>query len=472
MITLPTIYPVTCHTDHVGPGSTFVAIEGFNLNGLTFIPLALQKGAERIVVQESAVISDALMEHIHQHGAHLLRVPNARRALAELSAQAHGNPASKLKIIGITGTKGKTTSAFLMEHVLRSAGKKTALISTVYNMINGIRFEMRLTTPQPDYLHVFLKKCVEARVDYVVMEAAAQAFTMHRLDTIQFDGAIFTNFDCEHAEFYATLDDYFAAKCAIIDHCKPNAPIIVNGDDAWCKKIPVTAQIKRFGFETADDNARILSQADPGISVALAWENQEQILACPALIGTFNGYNVLGVVSLALMLGIPIDTIRSALSTFTKVPGRFEQHPLPNGARCIIDYAHNPSSYQAVLSTLRSLTDHLIVVFGCGGNRDQSKRPIMGALAARFADHVILTSDNPRSEDPAIIVREIAAGIPLEHKTKVMQELDRALAIKKAYELCRPTSIMVLLGKGPDEYQIIGNIKTRFSEAEIVRSLR
>ncbi len=470
-IILPSIFPVTCHTDHVGPGSTFVAIHGFNLDGTAFIPLALQKGATRIVVEQGAELAPSILQSIRAARAHLITVPNTRKALAALSAQGNGNPAQKLKIIGITGTKGKTTSAFLLEHVLRTAGKKVALVSTVYNMIDGAQFAMRLTTPQPDYLHMFFRMCVDAGVEYVVMEAAAQAFTMHRLDGIEFDGILFTNFDQEHAEFYATLDDYFAAKCLIFDHCKSGIPMVVNADDPWCQKIMQSKKVYGYGFSTGTMRGQLL-QANTGISLAITNPATSFELICPSLIGAFNGYNILGVATLAQHLHIHQQSIIKAFATFSRVPGRLEQHPLPNGARCIIDYAHNPSSYKAVLSTLRQLTDHLIVVFGCGGDRDQSKRPIMGAVAAEFADIVILTSDNPRSEDPAAIVQAIRAGINGGKKAQVFDELDREKAIRKAYQLSKSTSIVVLLGKGPDEYQIVGKVKQRFSEAEIVRSLQ
>lgn len=471
MVALPTIYPVTCHTDHVGPGSTFVAIAGFNLDGVNFIPQAIAKGATRIVVEHGVELSPTVLYEIKKHRAQLTTVSNARKALAELSAQANGNPARKLKIIAITGTKGKTTTAFLLEHLLRTAGKKTALISTVYNMIDGQQFAMRLTTPQPDYLHVFFNSCIQAGVEYVIMEAAAQAFTMHRLDGIEFDGILFTNFDSEHAEFYASLDDYFAAKCAIFNYGKPTASIFVNADDAWCQKILSSKPVSTFGFSAGTVRGK-LHTTNHGIELSVTTGHSTHTIACPALIGSFNGYNILGVASLALDLGIDPQAVVQSFATFERVPGRLEQHPLPNGARCIIDYAHNPSSYKAVLSTLRTLTDHLIVVFGCGGDRDASKRPLMGQIAAEYADIVILTSDNPRSEDPATIAQAIKAGITDEQKGKVLDELDRALAIKKAYQLSRPTTIVALLGKGPDEYQIVGKVKERFSEAEIVRSLR
>jgi UDP-N-acetylmuramoyl-L-alanyl-D-glutamate--2,6-diaminopimelate ligase len=471
---LPTIFPVTCHTNHVGPNSTFVVIKGYNQDGVNYILTALEKGATVIVVQDDVELSPAITQTIAAHDARLERVANTRRALATLSAQALNYPAHKLKIIGITGTKGKTTSSFVLEHVLRSSGHTTALVSTVYNMINGQRFPMNLTTPQPDYLHVFFDLCVQSGVEYVVMEVAAQALSLHRVHGIEFDGIIFTNLDQEHAEFYPTMDEYFAAKSRIFEQCKPNAPHIINADDERCASL--SEQHKNsvsFGImsEKAHLKAEILGSVKDGIQFSATINGQTHTFACPALIGTFNVYNVLGVVGMATKLGIASDAIAHALQTFSKVPGRLEQYHMPNGARCIIDYAHNPSSYQAVLSTLRALTPHLIVVFGCGGNRDKSKRPLMGAIATEIADQVILTSDNPRSEKAEDIIADIKQGIAGEHAHKVLCELDRELAIKKAYALSCDGSIVVMLGKGPDEYQMVGTVKTPFSESGIIKSL-
>jgi UDP-N-acetylmuramyl-tripeptide synthetase len=473
-ITLPTTFTVTCHTDHVGPNSTFVVIKGYSHDGVDYILTALEKGATTVVIQQDVVLPDVVVQAIASHNARIERVADTRLALATLSAAALGHPAHKLKIIGITGTKGKTTSSFVLEHILRSAGHATALVSTVYNMINGQRFPMNLTTPQPDYLQVFLHECVKAGVEYVVMEVAAQALSLHRTHGIMFDGIIFTNLDCEHAEFYPTMDDYFAAKSRIFAQCKPQAPQLINVDDERCASLQEHYKnIIGFGITSGNAHlkAEVLGSVKDGIQFTTTLNGQTYTFACPSLIGMFNVYNVLGVVGLAVKLGISPDIIGNALHAFKKVPGRLEQYHMPNGSRCIIDYAHNPSSYQAVLSTLRTLTPHLIVVFGCGGNRDKSKRPLMGAIATELADLVVLTSDNPRSENPIDIIVDIQQGIATEHKYKVICELDREQAIKKAYQLSKDGSIIVLLGKGPDEYQMVGTVKTPFSESGIIKSL-
>lgn len=466
---LPYIYPVTCHTDHVGLGSTFVAIQGMKEDGINYIPLALKKGASRIVVEESASLHDDVLKIIEQHNAELIRVSNTRKALAQLSAETLGFPTKQLKIIGVTGTKGKTSTCFLLQHILQSAGYKTALLSTVYNKIDTTIFKTDLTTQHPDYLHVFFDQCVQSNVEFVVMEVAAQALSLDRINSIEFDGIIFTNFDLEHSEFYATMDDYFAAKCKIFEHAKSEAPICLNADDAWCKKISVkNASLFSLKDQQSHYFAIIKNNNCTGLQLTLDINDY----VCPKLFGEFNAYNILAASSLLKCLGVSSDALQEGLLSFFGIPGRMQMHQLPNGARAFIDNAHNPSSYKALLQTLKGLTSDLIVVFGCGGQRDKIKRPLMGKIAAQYCDTIILTSDNPRTENPADIVEDIFSGIEVQNHIKVIKELDRQQAIKKAYELSKSNSIIAILGKGHDEYQLINDIKYHFSEREILQSLR
>lgn len=473
-IVIPATFPVTCHTDFVGPDSIFVAIEGYADNGINYIKTAIEKGARTIVVHQNSFLNDELCSFITAHHVTLTRVENTRKTLAFLSAQAAGFPAQKLKIIGITGTKGKTTTSFILEHILHAAGYKTALISSAKNRIRGHDFPAPLTTPQPDYLQQFLKVAVDNNVDYVVMEVAAQALSLHRVEGITFCGVIFTNFSLEHLEFYPTLDDYFHAKQRIFAMIASNAPILINGDDDHGKQLLMQLpHAIEYGFKNIDEGytGSLLTDATQKIELAIAHNNNNHIFTCPILFGAYNAYNVLAAVSMAQALNIDITIIQNALQTFTGVPGRLQKHILPNGAHCFIDYAHNPESFSAVLSTLRALTNHLIVVFGAGGGRDKSKRPMMGDIASRIADIVIISSDNPRLENPIDIAQDIINGISTETRHKVVQELNRKKAIELAYQFSDNGSIVALLGKGPDEYQIIGTTKNYFSEREIVEQL-
>jgi UDP-N-acetylmuramoyl-L-alanyl-D-glutamate--2,6-diaminopimelate ligase len=473
VIAIPNTFPVTCHTDFVGQNSCFVAIEGYAENGTKYIKQAIEKGARTIVVHHNVLLDDELCAFIADYNVVVERVENSRKALAELSAQAAGFPAQKLKIIGITGTKGKTTTSFLLEHILSSAGYSTALISSAQNRICGNTFPAPLTTPQPDYLQQFLKLCVDNGVEYVVMEVAAQALTLHRVEGITFCGVIFTNFSHEHLEFYPTLDDYFKAKCLIFLSASDDAPLLINGDSEYGKMLLVQHErAKAYGLEREHNyHANFLSDPTHMIELHVEHEDGDNDFSCPILFGAYNAYNVVAAISMAQELQIHPAIIKRALQTFAGVPGRLQEHLLPNGARCFIDYAHNPESFKAVLSTLRVLTQQLIVVFGAGGGRDKSKRPMMGNIASQIADIVVITSDNPRLEDPVMIAQDITCGIPEESHHKIVQELDRKRAIELAYHLSDNGSIIVLLGKGPDEYQIVGTTKHYFSERQIVEQL-
>ena len=342
------------------------------------------------------------------------------------------------------------------------------------------------------------------------MEVAAQALTLHRVEGITFCGIIFTNFSHEHLEFYPTLADYFYAKSLIFLSASEDAPLLINADDEHGKMLLAQHErAKSYGLQKTskflcprarpelvegfpgaleeilqqvqderkkriifDYKAQLLSHPTQLIELTISHQDNRNNFTCPILFGAYNAYNVLAATSMALELNnMQPSVIQQALQTFAGVPGRLQEHVLPNGARCFIDYAHNPESFKAVLSTLRVLTQHLIVVFGAGGGRDKSKRPMMGNLAAEIADIIVVTSDNPRLENPAVIADDITSGISEISRHKIVQELDRKRAIELAYQLSDNGSIIALLGKGPDEYQIVGTTKHYFSECQIVEQL-
>jgi UDP-N-acetylmuramoyl-L-alanyl-D-glutamate--2,6-diaminopimelate ligase len=479
---LPEVFPVTSHTDYVGAGSTFVAIKGFEQDGINFIARAIEKGASKIVASHEAVIPADALEHMATYCVELIRVDDPRKELALLSAAAADYPAKKLKIIGVTGTKGKTTTTFLLNQMLRVGGKKTAMTSSIYNEIDGGIFPTEFATPQADYLHQFLKACVHEQIEYVVMEIAAQAVTVHRTYGLEFDAIIFTNLSQEHGEFYATMDDYFSAKTAIFDQLKRGAPLFVNADDQWGQKILASSALYpdvslcSYGIDAEHVDFRASEPEVAGRLLGTIKESKSGkavAVACPVLIGKYNMYNALAATACIISCEeITSGVIENALDVCPPIPGRLERYFLPNGAVCIIDYAHNPSSYRELLSTLRQLTKHLIVVFGCGGKRDAARRPIMGGIAAQYADEIILTSDNPRTEDPTLIMHDIERGIAEKDREKVSKVVDRKQAIEQAYERSRMGSLCVLLGKGPNEYQIVGTVKSYFSEVEIIGSFK
>ncbi len=470
---VPKHFLVTSHTDHVGPGSTFVAIKGFKEEGSSYILDALKKGATKIVVEEGTELPVVITQAITQHNAQLMRVPSARKALSALAAEAYGYPAHSLKVIGITGTKGKTTTAFLLEHILKTAGHKTALLGTVKYSIIDQEYEAPLTTPQPDYLHAFFAECKKKGVEIVVMEAAAQALSVHRLDDVLFDAAIFTNFSLEHSEFYESIDHYFAAKYKLYELVQSSGLVVVNTDDERVRKnVPTIIAKETISMQgNGSYNGRLLASNLSGLCMNLETPQGTFKLSCAALLGEFSAYNLLASVAVVQRYGIQHEVIQKALDLFQGVPGRICRYALPNGAIAVIDNAHTPSSFEAFFSAVRPLSSHLIAIFGAGGDRDALKRPLMGAVAAQYADEIILTTDNPRSEEAEDIVKAILEGIPQEERHKVLVDLDRESAIRRAYAHTQPGSLLVLLGKGPVEYQHIKDTKIPFSEVGILRTL-
>lgn len=469
-IIFPSVYPVTGHTDFVGQGTTFVAIAGSKQNGLNFIPLALAKGAKKIVVSSQEVVSDELQKIIQDHQATLEFVDDTRKALAEYSAEALGFPAKKLKIVGITGTKGKTSSSYMAYHMLHAIGKKVALVSTIEKRIGSELISIPLTTPLPDQLQMFLKVCVDHGIEYVVLEVSAQALTLKRIEGIEFEGGVFTNFSHEHLEFYKNLSEYFAAKKLLLKQVKNSKNMFINIDDQYGEQL-FLENPKCSTFSLQNKQAQLygcIHQVDDQVMLHVKIDEKIYDIYLPFL-GVFNAYNLLGVLGLMHALEIDFASLKYALKALPHVPGRMEKYQLKNGALCFIDYAHNPSSFEAVLSTLRSMTSHLIVVFGAGGNRDPQKRPLMGAIAQKYCDIVIVTSDNPRDENPADIALAIQKGFDFTKEFEFYQELNRVNAIELGHELSKKGSILAILGKGRDEYQIVGDLTFPFKERSIIR---
>ncbi len=466
---MPAQYPVTCHTDQVEPGTTFVVIRGFNHNGTAHIETALKKGAITIIVDQE--LSPSLLQRIVAAGAHSERVADARIALAQLSARASGYAHKKLKIIGITGTKGKTTTAHILFHLLKTAQINTALISTVGNAIGATHFPPSLTTPQPDYLHQFFQLAVREKVAWVVMEVAAQAISLHRIEGLQFDSIIMTNVAREHLEFYDSLQSYYAAKKKLLGYRTPGAPAWINADDAWLSRIKADNTRWFSCTKEAALSGSLHPTTDFTLSAEVQYKSKKYPIACPTLAGQYNLSNSVAAIGGALCAGLSFDIIKKGMASFPGISGRQEQIMLPNDACAFIDYAHNPLSYTVFLETIAPRTDYLIVLFGAGGERDAGRRPEMGAIVAQYADVIIITTDNPRHENPEAIVADIIRGIPAEQRDAVICEPDRKKAIERAYSFSHKGSIIALLGKGPDEYQLMGDQKIPFSERAVLYAL-
>ncbi len=500
---VPKHFPVTCHTKHVGPGSTFVAISGNRCDGAHFIEQAIERGAVKIV--------HALSCHIEkQPGIVYEAVDNPRQALAKQAADALDNPAKKLKLIGITGTKGKTTTAYLIHHILHASGKSAALLSTIANKIGHQEEPSTLTTPSSDYLNMFFKVCVDQGIEYVVMEVSSHALSMDRVHGLRFDVACFTNLAPEHLDFYTSMDEYGAAKLKLFTLIKPSGASIVNVDDQYGATKVATcshaAQVITYGTkklplchprENGDPVNTNLFSGSPisrgrqkEHSSSLTYTHITKIMSAmgsmqcrvrlpgqlhstmfhlPHLFGRPNAYNLTTALLVCQHIGLSISEMEHALMLFQGVPGRQQMITLKNGALALVDYAHNPSSMLAMVRSLRLETNHLIVVFGCGGDRDPTKRPTMGRQAAAWADIVILTNDNPRSEDPMHIINEIMSGIPQKRLPNVIIMPDRRTAIEHAVQLAHPHSIIAILGKGHEQTQQDSSGIRHFSDLEVVQ---
>ena len=459
---------VSSHTDYVYPGSTYVAISGKQFNGLDFIEEAISRGAAKIVIQKDAQISTSLQALCTKKNIALECVADARAALVDLSAHAYDYPAKKLKILAVTGTDGKTTSTYLLYHILKKAGKKVALLTGVQNIIGDQIFESTLTTAKPDFLHYFFHECVQAGMEYVAMEVSAQASTLHRIDGIEFAGCIFTNLAREHGEDYRDLEEYFAAKCDILQQKKPDAPVVVH-DGPWVERVKqCVGVVFKCGF-AEHSNYQIISLQETlnaqllEISINKKWYQFDTVL-----IGSYNALNIAGAVALAYAMGIPPETMIVAVNAFAGAPGRLERFMLPNGSMAIVDYAHTPQAYAALLSRLKKYARRLTVVFGAAGNKDKGKRSMMGKVAADYCDWTILTNDNPRHEDQRVIMEQIMSNLTSEERDRVFCEPERRSAIFAAYKGAQTGDIIAVLGKSGELVQIIGDARVPHSDQQVV----
>lgn len=461
-------YPVTCHTTHVGPGSTFVAVQGATQHGGNFIAEAIKRGATKIVVDGTFSGPEPVEVAVE-------RVADAHHALGSLAAAALDYPAKKLTVIGVTGTKGKTSTCYLLFDMLKKNGIKAALLGTVENRIDDHIERSSMTTPTADYLQMFCATARAAGVTHVVMEVSAHALSYKKMTELPLDVAIFTNFAQDHLDFYGTMENYLAAKATIFEYLKPGAHLFLNADDQVSEQLLHTAlacslsavQIHCIGMHDNIHTTDIFSAISENLD-QLQVTTHEATYTTKGVVGTFNAYNVMMAVSAARALGISVTGVQKALQSFTGVPGRLYTIALSHNRFAVVDYSHNTLSTQAVLKLLRPHTHQLIVVFGCGGNRDVSRRSGMGAAVAEYADIAIITSDNPRFEDPQKIILDIIAGMTPRAGFQQIIEPDRAAAIAQGLAKLERGGILAVLGKGHERSQIIAGVCYPFDDAEVV----
>ena len=444
------------------PGALFFCTPGLRMDAHDFAPQAVAKGAVALVVERRLDID------VPQ-----VMVEDVRTAVSYIAAEYFGRPAEKLMMLGITGTKGKTTTSFLLKSILDEAGYKTGLIGTVCSMIGDETLPNTLTTPDPIETQTLLRRMVDAGVQCVVMEVSAHALDMHRLAGIRFKVAAFSNFSRDHLDYFGDMDTYFNAKMKffVSEMCEE---IVYNVDDERvCEGIQALGRrALRIGIrESSDVYANDTEIGERGCSFLMTWHKQFRISISLHLAGIFNVYNALMAAGMAICAGVGPEAIRRGLEKVRAVPGRIELLDTGTPYRVILDYAHSPDSLENVLKAVRETAKgRLICLFGCGGNRDISKRPIMGEIGGKLADYCVLTSDNPRNEDPMAILDAIEAGIkPTGCPYTVIE--NRREAIRYALNFALPGDVVVLAGKGHETYQEIKGVKHPFDEKIVVAEL-
>jgi len=439
----------------------FVAIKGFESDGHRFIGAAMSAGAAAVVCEEKPA------ENIPY-----VLVENSREALALISRSYFGDPSSKMTMIGVTGTNGKTTTTMLIKHVVEDlTGEKTGLIGTNQNMIGSEVLPTERTTPESFELQKLFKEMADKGCKYVIMEVSSHSLVLDRVAGIRFEVAVFTNLTQDHLDFHKTMEEYAGAKAKLFERCNKAA---VNIDDEWGGYMCARAKCPVFTYsETkleADLVAKDIRLSPANVKFcALAMNSLERVsLEIP---GKFSVYNAMSVISACLLLGLPLGGICESLKTAKGVKGRVEVVPTPPDYTILIDYAHTPDALENVIKSLKEVTSgRVVVLFGCGGDRDRTKRPIMGEIATTLADYTIITSDNPRTEVPSDIIAEITAGVKVpKSRYKVIE--DRREAIAYAIESHQEGDLIILAGKGHETYQIIGKTKYHMDEREIVAEL-
>ena len=442
-------------------GTAFVAIRGVAQDGHDYISKAIELGAKVIVCEN--------MPALQVDGVTYIKVANTSEAVAFMAHQFYDAPSTKIKLVGVTGTNGKTTIATLLFKLFSALGYTCGLVSTVQNQIGDQIIPATHTTPDAVSLNELLNTMVDAGCSYVFMECSSHAVHQHRITGLQFTGALFSNITHDHLDYHKTFENYIAAKKGFFDALPASAFAITNSDDKRGEVMLQNTKAKKLSYglkSSADYKGKILENALTGLVMLV-----NEIEVHFRLIGEFNAYNLLAVYGAAVNLGIDSNTALTTLSMLAGAEGRFDYIISNKQVIGIIDYAHTPDALENVLATIKKLRkgyEQVITVVGCGGDRDKTKRPIMAQTACDLSDKVILTSDNPRTEDPAQIIADMEAGLNTAAKRKYISILDRKEAIKAAVEFAKPEDIVLVAGKGHEKYQDINGVKHPFDDKAIL----
>ncbi|MBL0226629.1 MAG: UDP-N-acetylmuramoyl-L-alanyl-D-glutamate--2,6-diaminopimelate ligase [Geobacteraceae bacterium] len=474
------ISALTCDSRRVIPGTLFFALRGATVDGHSFIPTAIRSGAAAVVLEDDSCAPQ---------GVPWIRVADGRAAMAQVAAYFYGNPTLRLPLVGITGTNGKTTTTYLIEAILEAAGMPAAVLGTISYRFGTTRIEASHTTPESTELQAAFRKLADAGARAFVMEVSSHALEQRRVDGCHFDVAVFSNLTRDHLDYHKTMESYLEAKLRLFTELlrpttdKPQRRAAINMDDPYGTVFARNAAcpVITYGVEYKGDvqAVNVASSVD-GLSGSLVTPGGV-IEFSSRLLGRFNLSNILAAASAGIALDLPLSAVKAGIENHATVPGRMERVNNSRGVTLLVDYAHTGDALENVLSTLKELaTGRIITVFGCGGDRDNGKRPIMGSIAARMSDLAIVTSDNPRTEDPLVILAQVREGItPLGIREYTQKELtngfsekgfvvqeNRRAAILLAVRLARAGDIVLLAGKGHEDYQIIGTTKHHFDDRE------
>jgi len=465
----------------VVPGSLFVAVRGFHSDGHQFIPQAIERGAAVVVAEEDGTREGAGTVPI-------IRVPNSRAALARLAAVFYGHPSRRLKLIGITGTKGKTTTSYLVKSIIEAAGHAAGLIGTIDYRVGNRVYPAPNTTPESLDLQKLLAEMAEARAGYCVMEVSSHALALGRTDGCEFETAVFTNLAQDHLDFHNDMGSYFQAKLLLFTALASGRAAVINADDAAAREIigKTKATVYTFGMSEGADirPTREIGHGINGLSFSVHTPKGIVHVESP-LVGKYNVYNILSAIGVGISQDFSVEAIAEGIRNMRAVPGRMEKVDEGQPFGVIVDYAHTEDSLAQLLDAVREVAKgRVITVFGCGGDRDRTKRPKMGAAVVKGSDAAIVTTDNPRTEDPLAIIREIEGGMApagarvsslagarkgVSGETPYLVSPDRREAIAEAVRIAEPGDVVVLAGKGHEDYQIIGTTKLHFDDREAAR---
>lgn len=452
---------LTPDSRRVEAGALFVAVRGTVVDGHSFIPVVSTTGVAAIVCEQ--------LPQLLESGITYIKVENSAVALGHLASEWYGNPSRELKLVGVTGTNGKTTTATLIYEMARLMGNKAGLLSTVRNYVDDKPYATTQTTPDPLTINRLLREMVDAGCGYAAMEVSSHAADQHRIAGLHFAGAVFSNLTRDHLDYHKSVEAYLKAKKSFFDNLDADSFALTNIDDKTGLVMTqnTRAAVKTYSLRSeADFTGRIVESRLDGTLLSLNGREVEVMFT-----GRFNAYNLTAVYGASVLLGWPVDDILRCMSMLVPVAGRFQTLRSPRGYVAVVDYAHTPDAVVNVLNAIREVVGdkaQVITVVGAGGNRDHGKRPIMAAEAARLSDRLILTSDNPRFEDPRAILADMEAGLDASQRPRTLTIVDRREAIRTATALAQAGDVVLIAGKGHEDYQEINGVKHHFDDRETV----